>query len=133
MTDEDIIKALEYCNKPVRESKCTECAFNHTYKCTHNMLNATLDLINRQQAEIERLNEKITTKDESNYYFMGQLRTAREELQTAKHEAIKEFAEKLRKKCHNYYPSMDSYCVSRYAVEIADVDNLVKEMTEVEE
>lgn len=125
MTDEDIIKALEYCNKPVRESKCTECAFNHTYKCTHNMLNATLDLINRQQAEIERLNEKITTKDESNYYFMGQLRTAREELQTAKHEAVKEFAERLKNfKIKPDYP-WDDYIVTESAI-----DNLVKELTE---
>lgn len=45
--------------------------------------------------------------------------------------AIKEFAERLKKECHNYYPSIDSYCVSRKTVEVKDIDNLAKEITEV--
>lgn len=45
-------------------------------------------------------------------------------------KAIKEFAEMLKAKCHNYYPSIDSYCVSRKVVLLKDIDELVKEMTE---
>lgn len=80
--------------------------------------------LEEQKAEIERLNEKITAKDESNYYFMGQLRLAREKLLTAKFEAIKEFAEKLKKR---FYLS-----AGRCVVDVYHIDNLVKEMAEVE-
>lgn len=96
MTDNEIIKALKCCNKPIRENSCTECAFYHSGRCSHNMLKATLDLINRQKAAIERLNAKIAERDKTNFYTMGQLRLAREKLATAKSETIKEFVQKLK-------------------------------------
>ena len=98
------------------------------------------DLINRQKAEIERLNEKITAKDESNYYLMGQLRLEKEIRLTAKSEAIKEFAERLKIEiisdtaygcdCNQHSGYYD------YTIKIGDIpeyiDNLVKEMMERE-
>ena len=59
VTDNEIIQALECCNKPVRENSCTECAFYRISGCSKNMINATLDLINRQREEIGRLAVKI--------------------------------------------------------------------------
>lgn len=42
-------------------------------------------------------------------------------------EAVKEFAEKLKEKVHNYYPSIDSYCTSRHVILVKDIDELLKE------
>ena len=42
-------------------------------------------------------------------------------------KAVKEFAEKLKKKCRNFYPSIDHYCCSEKAVKLADIDELLKE------
>ena len=41
--------------------------------------------------------------------------------------AVKEFAENLKEKCHNYYPSIDHYCCSEKAVNVKDIDELLKE------
>ena len=42
-------------------------------------------------------------------------------------QAVKEFAEKLKKKVHNYYPSIDSYCTSRHVILVEEIDELLKE------
>ena len=42
-------------------------------------------------------------------------------------ETAKEFAEKLKEKVHNYYPSIDSYCTSRHVILVKDIDELLKE------
>lgn len=41
--------------------------------------------------------------------------------------AVEEFVEKLKKKVHNYYPSIDSYCTSRHVILVKDIDELLKE------
>lgn len=58
-TDEQIIKALEYCSTDVRENTCPKCAFYKKHRCSTLMLNAVSDLINRKNAEIERLLQKL--------------------------------------------------------------------------
>lgn len=42
-------------------------------------------------------------------------------------QAVKEFAERLKMKTHNYYPSIDSYCISKKAVLVSEIDELLKE------
>lgn len=42
-------------------------------------------------------------------------------------KAVKEFAEKLKEKTHNYYPSIDSYCCSIKVVELKEIYELLKE------
>ena len=42
-------------------------------------------------------------------------------------QAVKEFADKLKKKVHNYYPSIDSYCTSKHVILVKDIDELLKE------
>ena len=65
MTDEQIIKALEYCSTDVRENTCPKCAFYKKHRCSTLMLNAVSDLINRQKTEIEELRERISYLEKS--------------------------------------------------------------------
>lgn len=57
MTDKEIIKALEYCfTNDWNRTKCDKCEFyTGTTQCVEDLKSASIDLINRQQAEIERL------------------------------------------------------------------------------
>lgn len=91
-------------------------------------------LIDYQKAEIERLNEKITAKDESNYYLMGQLRLEKEKRLTAKSEAMKECLARVKNyiktHCNPYGKPDFDYDTSIKILNF--IDNLVKEMTEVE-
>ena len=58
MTDNEIIKALECCTDESYEN-CNECPYSiDTLSCERiKLLEDSLDLINRKQAEIERLNK----------------------------------------------------------------------------
>lgn len=125
MTDNEIIKALECCNKPLGENSCTECAFYHSGRCSHNMLKAALDLINRQKAEIEKL------KQENDFFrktitenAQRALEVTVEAIETAKSEAIKECVERLKKR---FYLS-----AARCVMEVYHIDDIVKEMMEVQ-
>lgn len=125
MTDNEIIKAMQCVIG--KDVNCSECTYQKVLpfpSCRNMCAKNALDLINRQKAEIERLNEKITAKDENNYYFMGQLRLAREKLLIAKSEAIKKFAERLKEKLQ-----WDVEFDNKFVFE-SDIDNFVKEMTE---
>ena len=52
-------------------------------------------------------------------------------LQYQKEQAVKEeFAEKLKERCHNYYPSIDHYCCSVKAINVKDINELLKEYEE---
>jgi hypothetical protein len=56
MTDKEIIKALECCEDSYSSRKCLECPYyccNAKKDCVDEMKCDALDLINRQQAEIE--------------------------------------------------------------------------------
>lgn len=77
--------------------------------------NAALDLINRQKAEIERLEKVLNGRDQ----LVNALNKCYKQ---AKSEAVKEFAEKLKEEWfNNYYNSPD--------VDFDEfVDNLLKEM-----
>ena len=137
MTDNEIIKALECCTQ---QAGCSGCPFVISNEiCSEALLQNTLDLINRlqdekqalingqetlqntiveQKAEIERLKHRKT-----------ELQIRNQELQHEKSEAIKEFAERLK---HFIIPQKaDGY--TREIVLKRDIDNLVKEMTEVPE
>ena len=57
MTDTEIIKALECCPQHIM---CGHCPFRNVENCMSALYVDALDLIKRQKAEIERLNEKLT-------------------------------------------------------------------------
>ena len=110
MTDNDIIKALECCG--CDNYQCDNCPY--AYK-TCTVYKDSLDLINRQKAEIEQW------KEEANRY-QNLWCIATDDIFKAKSEAIKEFAERLK---HSFFdngyesPDVDFDYL---------VDNLVKEM-----
>lgn len=51
----------------------------------------------------------------------------KDEFKLYQRQAVKEFADELKKKVHNYYPSIDSYCTSRHVILVKDIDELLKE------
>lgn len=108
MTDNEIIKALECCG---RES-CLSCPYRDG-KCHQGnpMIRDARDLINRQQAEIERLQKAHRLN------LLIQLDIA----EKIKSEAIKEFAERFKRIAGIY--QKDTYVIG-----VDEFDNLVKEM-----
>ena len=157
MTDEQIIKALECCAYWESDKSCEDCPENtYGFGCGNKLAKHSLDLINRQKAEIEelysdkiiaethekaakdlcvdcakqheeakaeikRLKERISYLEESIDCSRKEYNRLLQKLQQAKSEAIKEFAARL--KCGVPQETGVIMC--------ADVDNLVKEMTEV--
>ena len=116
MTDNDIIKALECHSKRM----CSECPLREEFGgCSQKAFTLAFELINRQKAELERL--QIANRC---FADIGKLYS---EIRV---EAIKEFAEKLKekKKIHFDYHANKGF---KY-VEIKDIDNLVKEMVGAE-
>ena len=121
MTDNEIIKAMQCVIG--NDVKCSECTYQKVLpfpSCRRMCAKNALDLINRQKAEIERLSIESET-------LVTQLKVAYEQihkLNMAKSETIKEFAEELK----------NCFAISGDYLDIINiVDNLVKEMTEVNE
>lgn len=106
-TDEEIIKALEYCKKlDYNFEECKQCPYGgKCYEGDVNFLQDIHDLINRQSEDIDRLIEINSHNVVSQYEI--------------KAEAIKEFAERLKKEA-GYFGR---------AVAVKDIDNLVEELT----
>ena len=119
MTDNEIIKSL---NGNISNAKRCDCK---VWSIEVYKLENVFDLINRQKAEIERLKcemGKLLPKDCS---YAMQMEVSNKLESQIKSEAIKEFAEKLK----------ENYCFTdRWGKIItkSTVDNLVKEMMEVE-
>lgn len=136
MTDNEIIKALNYCcgniknnDEECQEDMCYQVCLPESREegirwCREWLIKDALDLINRQKAEIERLREIANHKCQ---------KCVSRTIECAKSEAIKEFAERLKENIRNaidtYY---NSYGGGYYHAEdtIDDIDNLVKEITE---
>ena len=140
MTDNEIIKALKCCGDP--DSICAECPIKDDCGCNEHLANYALDIIKRQQAEIENLKvetqslrgaanslkmhyEKAQSEIDSLKIFRGyaekrasDYRAMRDKYLNAKSEAVKEFAMKL--KCG--VPQETG------VIRCSDIDNLVKEM-----
>lgn len=109
-TDEEVIKALECCVGDDFDY-CKECPSLRNKPCQEPMLIGALDLINRQKAEIERLEEE--NRRMKKYYFTH-------DYHECHNEAIKEFAERLK-----YYFNVDASAnFNRW------IDKKVKEKTE---
>lgn len=116
MTDNEILKALEHHQK----RRCSECPLcDNETSCSATISTLALDLINRQQAEIERL-EKIRKADNNLITSLNKC------YETAKAEAYKEFAEKLKEKCYEDF--QETYEMLSPYVTDDDIDNLLKEM-----
>lgn len=123
MTDNEIIKALECCNG----YDCETCrALKYCdYMHPGALARASLDLINRQKAEIERLQKE---NERWKNGFMGACMLENCKLKDEwKSEAIKEFAKQLKGYTIGENGSKEK---AYFFVEVQDIDNLVEEMTE---
>lgn len=87
-TDEEIIKALECC---ADTASAREMFFTYKGIPLRYLFAETLDLINRQKEEVERLEVYRKLNDE----LEDELAETYDKLETARAEAIKEFAERL--------------------------------------
>lgn len=116
MRDNEIIKALECCADESYEN-CNECPYSiDTVSCERmKLLEDSLYLINRQNAEIERLKE-----------WENLLKAEKHSL--IKSEVIKEFANKLKKHSRKMQSSDFSGDFWDAAVLVEDIDNLVEEL-----
>lgn len=119
MNDEEIIEKLNKWLKEICNAYETHLANggrkDTDYEEYIDLLNSTLDLIYRQQAEIEKLKEEIQiTKDA---YTMLQTKN-----EIIKSEAIKEFAERLKEIVKFTDDTYECWEIEGY------IDNLVKEM-----
>lgn len=119
ITDEEIKSSLEVIaiTRNCNECKIRNCKWG-TCNCSQITANAALDLINRQEAEIENLKGSTIVSN-----IMESQRIKRE----AKAEAYKEFAKRLK-----------SYLLLNKKGEMSvisfeNVDNLLKEMVGEEE
>ena len=118
MTDNEIIQALECCrDNGTSNTYCDDCAYSVYEDCGARQAKDALDLINRQQAEIERLKDiaKSALNESINIC---------DSILDAKAEAIKEFAKRLK----SLQIGLEISGESLYYVSIDCIDNLVKEM-----
>ncbi|MBO5790735.1 MAG: hypothetical protein J6R40_06215 [Clostridia bacterium] len=108
MTDSDIIKAAKRC---CYDGDCDACAYTGSIDCRDKIIQAVLDLIKRQQAEIERL-----TAEKDNL-----IRNYKE----CAMEAVRDFAERLKAT----FPPRDSgKCTLDDCYTLDKIDEIVAEM-----
>ena len=116
LTDNEIIKALECC-KYEYDTKCELCCYNFYSRtgCRGELRRNALDLINRLQAENERLKR---------YYYQHEYDKWEKEI---KAEAYKECIEKVKKELKNIAKIewQDNYY---YLVGTDFFDNLLNEL-----
>ena len=113
MTDNEIIKALEVCTSELQD--CVLCQLLDN--CDPLVLDGqALDLINRQQAEIERLKiENQSLRSAANSYKIH--------YDEARAEAVKEFAYRLKERQQTFIGDEYTYKF----IYLIEIDNLVKE------
>lgn len=138
MNDNDIIKAMERCNDPI--FTCEGCPLERAGSCLNVIKKYALDLINRQKAEIERLqhiraelskeNDRLYIASEENQKVIKVWKDiAHREtgyVKIARIEAIREFAKRLE-------ADLGELFIVAHPCVPAIIDNLVKEMTEGED
>ena len=132
-TDDEVIKALE-CIANEKDVLCAGCEYKKYDGLACHRIGArnALALINRQKASIQEV-ITLNSKLEAENAKLQRLLDFYEETsgnKKAKAEAIKEFAEKLKKKIYPYNGvDKKKYAINAYAVE-KTIEGLVKEMTE---
>lgn len=129
MTDEEIINQWKH------ERELAECVCSYFVDQVElSLVNETIDLINRQKAEIERLKECPKCVYEYRgemveYCIQGHCSNFKH-VEKIKSEAYKEFAERLKEKS---FKTIRNYGLTKDVVEVCDIDNLLKEMVGEEE
>ena len=112
MKDNEIMKAMECCSK---NKSCRDCPYideaDGRKWCNEKVYDGVISIINRQQAEIERLTN----------YIVSELSVLPKKVKT---ETINDFVERLKE-------GLKKECSPMVYAHLAElVDNLVTEMTE---
>lgn len=127
MTDVETIKALECClNGNVQKSQaevCDPCPLFHEGNCTDILKQNALDLINRLNAEIERLSTDVKLLKADVNADTAEINGLKRRLITAKAEARKEFAERLKEKA-----IARSALFNGETIYLCDVDSVLSEL-----
>ena len=135
MNDSEIIKALECCSSPNVLKGCEDCPLKNKKEDCRNILDfKILDFINRQQAEIDRLNIDLKAmrgaanswKAEVERICKKELDNIEIDIETVKSKAVREFAESLKRKSELVAPSV--WAIPYRAVAVADIDRLLEGM-----
>lgn len=146
MTDEKDIKALE---DYIKENEFEY--FHSNMLGEYPLIKKSLDIINRQKAEIEALYQ-INAKSEKEIYELRKELLSKENLEesfkksvkdfdkrlekTVKLEraaAYKRFADKLKEKCGIFTPLGVNWIEEAMTVRVSDIDKILKEMLGEEE
>jgi hypothetical protein len=130
---EEVIKALEFCSHCVCDDDKTEtkCPYYNMPFCKNYLRKQSLDVINRQQTEIERLKEEVAFKSlKCNLLEQEKAKNISsfvDDLKLVRAEAIKEFADRLKADTNKtWYYELENDTHNARALE--RVDELVKKM-----
>lgn len=131
-TDEEIIKALELCNKPADPEICNSCPFCSDFKCLYILKANALNLINRQKAEIEKLENARQKQAQFLSEERGQKYELIDKLSQVRIAAYKDFADMVRDTffydISNSTPKEAKFpCAVMYAIE-KEIEKALKEM-----
>lgn len=140
MTDNETIKALECCTGIINIESCSQCpAYVGCADCVDILREESLALINRQQAEIERLQKELSAKRPSEEYPFKVKVGNNSEIHSKSiedydrllidisAEAIKEFIKKHREIMLAFCDDDDQISLKVCEYD-ANTENLVKEM-----
>ena len=97
LNDNEIIKALECCGK--NPPMCSECGYKgrcNRIDCYDYLKRDALDLINRQKAKIDKMKAIVEQSDINCRRVINLIGGYERQVETAKTEALKEFAERLK-------------------------------------
>ena len=99
------------------------------YKAERELLGSKIKVLeqrlNNKYVEVERLKADYAKLQEQ--FAKYQLASGKEILAQVKQAKI-DVLNELKKKTHNYYPSIDSYCLSQHVVLVRDIDKLLEEV-----
>ena len=85
----------------------------------------SFERLKAQEREIAQLKDENAKLQEQ--FAEYQLASDKEILAQVKQAKI-DVLNELKKKTHNYYPSIDSYCLSQHVVLVRDIDKLLEEV-----
>lgn len=141
LTPEERDEEMKAYNEERAEFEAEIYALKVKVECLEEYSNALEEAAYNAEGNLDNLVKEIEDLKAENERLTEKLRQVLLSIDTVKEmntmcnideqmkQAVKEFAEKLKTKIHNYYPSIDSYCTSKHVVLVRDIDELLKEYT----
>ena len=97
--------------------------------CADELIKRGYGDVSEYKSEIEQLKAKNNVlKDGVAKAFTNGFNEGRKQVEKDLRRAKIDVLNELKKKTHNYYPSIDSYCISQHVVLVRDIDELIKEI-----